>query len=240
MSHELTYLAAFMIGLLGSTHCIGMCGGIVGALTMGLPDTDRGSMKRLLPYLLLYNGGRLISYTIAGLIIAIIAVSAGHLVQPGKFPLGGIIGGLFMLALGIYIAGWFQTMAPLEKLGSHFWRLIEPAGRRLLPVNSYPKAFALGFVWGWLPCGLVYSTLAMAATAADLVKTPMLMLAFGLGTLPLLLAMGGLAEKLQRFTRNKWTRYVAGILLILFGLFILFRAGSMLLGMGTPMEGHMH
>jgi len=240
MSHELTYLAAFMIGLLGSTHCIGMCGGIVGALTMGLPDTDRGSMKRLLPYLLLYNGGRLISYTIAGLIIAIIAVSAGHLVQPGKFPLGGIIGGLFMLALGIYIAGWFQTMAPLEKLGSHFWRLIEPAGRRLLPVNSYPKAFALGFVWGWLPCGLVYSTLAMAATAADLVKTPMLMLAFGLGTLPLLLAMGGLAEKLQRFTRNKWTRYVAGILLILFGLFILFKASSMMLGMGPPMEGHMH
>jgi len=197
-------------------------------------------MKRLLPYLLLYNGGRLISYTIAGLIIAIIAVSAGHLVQPGKFPLGGIIGGLFMLALGIYIAGWFQTMAPLEKLGSHFWRLIEPAGRRLLPVNSYPKAFALGFVWGWLPCGLVYSTLAMAATAADLVKTPMLMLAFGLGTLPLLLAMGGLAEKLQRFTRNKWTRYVAGILLILFGLFILFKASSMMLGMGPPMEGHMH
>jgi len=240
MSHELTYLAAFMIGLLGSTHCIGMCGGIVGALTMGLPDADRGSMKRLLPYLLLYNGGRLISYTIAGLIIAIIAVSAGHLVQPGKFPLGGIIGGLFMLALGIYIAGWFQTMAPLEKLGSHFWRLIEPAGRRLLPVNSYPKAFALGFVWGWLPCGLVYSTLAMAATAADLVKTPMLMLAFGLGTLPLLLAMGGLAEKLQRFTRNKWTRYVAGILLILFGLFILFKASSMMLGMGPPMEGHMH
>jgi sulfite exporter TauE/SafE len=240
MSHELTYLAAFMIGLLGSTHCIGMCGGIVGALTMGLPDADRGSMRRLLPYLLLYNGGRLISYTIAGLIIAIIAVSAGHLVQPGKFPLGGIIGGLFMLALGIYIAGWFQTMAPLEKLGSHFWRLIEPAGRRLLPVNSYPKAFALGFVWGWLPCGLVYSTLAMAATAADLVKTPMLMLAFGLGTLPLLLAMGGLAEKLQRFTRNKWTRYVAGILLILFGLFILFKASSMMLGMGPPMEGHMH
>ena len=91
-----------------------------------------------------------------------------------------------------------------------------------------------------MPCGLVYSTLAMAATAADLVKTPMLMLAFGLGTLPLLLAMGGLAEKLQRFTRNKWTRYVAGTLLILFGLFILFRAGSMLLGMGAPMEGHMH
>ena len=239
MTDELTYLAAFMIGLLGSTHCIGMCGGIVGALTMGLPDTDRRSIKQLLPYLLLYNGGRLISYMLAGLIIAIIAVSAGHLVQPGKLPVGGIIGGLFMLALGIYIGGWFQTMAPLEKLGSHFWRLIEPVGRRLLPVTSYSKAFSLGFIWGWLPCGLVYSTLALAATAADLVKTPMLMLAFGLGTLPLLLAMGGLAEKLQRFTRNRWTRYVAGALLVLFGLFILFRATSMMLGMGAPMN-HQH
>ena len=239
MTEELTYLAAFMIGLLGSTHCIGMCGGIVGALTMGLPENERRSVKGLLPYLLLYNSGRLLSYTLAGFIIAIITVSAGHLIQPGRFPLGGIIGGLFMLALGVYIAGWFQTMAPLEKLGSRFWRLIEPVGRRFLPVTSYSRAFSLGFIWGWLPCGLVYSTLAMAAITADLVKTPLLMLAFGAGTLPLLLAMGGAAESLQRFTRNKWTRYIAGLILIVFGLVILFKATSMMMGMGAPMSHEM-
>jgi len=221
---ELNYVAAFLIGLLGSTHCIGMCGGIVGALTMGLPEGARRSTSRLLPYLLVYNSGRLLSYTLVGLLLGMLSASAGSLFQIGRFPLGGIVGGLFMVALGIYIGGWWQTMAPLERLGSHFWRLIEPLGRRFMPVRSLPQALGLGLLWGWLPCGLVYSTLGWAATSADMMKTAMLMLAFGAGTLPMLLVMGGLAERLQRFTRNKITRYVAGILLIAFGALILSKA----------------
>jgi sulfite exporter TauE/SafE len=201
--NEINYFAAFLIGLLGSTHCIGMCGGIVGALTMGLPDNVRQSPVKLLPYLLIYNTGRLLSYAFAGLLIGLITASASSFFQIGKFPIGGIVGGLFMIALGIYIAGWFQTMAPLEKLGGHFWRVIEPFGRKLMPVKTLPHAFGLGLLWGWLPCGMVYS-----------------------GTLPMLLAMGGLAEKLQRITRNKKIRYFAGIILIAFGALILSKALS--------------
>ena len=93
-----------------------------------------------------------------------------------------------------------------------------------MPVKSPTQALALGFFWGWLPCGLVYSTLALAATSGDAIKSAGLMLAFGVGTLPMLLVMGGFAEKLQRFTRHKWTRYVAGILLIAFGVMILSKA----------------
>jgi len=223
---ELTLFAAFMVGLLGSTHCIGMCGGIVGALTMGLPETTRYSSLKLLPYLLTYNGGRLLSYSLAGLIVGLLSSSLGDLFQIGSFPVGGVVGGLFMVALGIYIGGWFQTMKPLEQLGGHLWRLIEPVGRRLMPVRSPAQALGLGFFWGWLPCGLVYSTLALAATSGDAVESAMLMLAFGVGTLPMLLAMGSFAEKLQRFTRYKWTRYLAGILLIAFGAMILNKALS--------------
>ena len=223
---EINYIAAFLIGLLGSTHCIGMCGGIVGALTMGLPENVRQSPVKLLPYLLIYNTGRLLSYAFAGLLIGLLTASASSFFQVGRFPIGGIVGGLFMIALGIYIAGWFQTMAPLERLGSHFWRLIEPFGRKLMPVKTLPHAFGLGLLWGWLPCGMVYSTLAWSATSGDAVKSALLMLAFGAGTLPMLLAMGGLAEKLQRFTRNKKTRYLAGILLIAFGAMILSKALS--------------
>jgi uncharacterized protein len=224
--NELSYLAAFTIGLLGSTHCIGMCGGIVGALTLGLPEPVRQSPLKLLPYLLTYNAGRLFSYSLAGLIVGLLSASAGNFFQIGKFPLGGIIGGLFMVALGIYIGGWLQTMAPLEKLGGHFWRKIEPFGRRFMPVKSPLQALGLGLVWGWLPCGLVYSTLALAATSGDAVKSALLMLAFGAGTLPMLLLIGGFAERLQRFTRHKWTRYAAGILLIVFGVMILSKALS--------------
>ncbi|NOQ69487.1 MAG: sulfite exporter TauE/SafE family protein [Gammaproteobacteria bacterium] len=221
---ELTLAAAFMIGLLGSTHCIGMCGGIVGALTMGLPQATRQSSLKLLPYLLTYNIGRLFSYSLAALIVGLLRGSVSGFFQIGDFPVGGIVGGIFMVALGIYIAGWLQTMAPLERLGGHFWRLIEPVGRRFMPVKSPVQALGLGFFWGWLPCGLVYSTLALAATSGDAVQSALLMMAFGAGTLPMLLAMGGFAEKLQYFTRHKWTRYIAGILLIAFGAMILTKA----------------
>jgi sulfite exporter TauE/SafE len=242
MINELTLIAAFMIGLLGSTHCIGMCGGIVGALTMGLPEETRQSPLKLLPYLLTYNAGRIFSYTLAGLIIGLLSSLMSGVFQIGRFPVGGIVGGLFMVALGIYIGGWMQTMKPLEQLGSHFWRLIEPFGRRFMPVKSPGQALGLGFFWGWLPCGLVYSTLAWAATSGDAAKSAMLMLAFGVGTLPMLLAMGGFAEKLQRFTRHKWTRYVAGILLIAFGAMILTKAlgGGLMAAHNHVMHGGMN
>ncbi len=223
---DLTLAAAFMIGLLGSTHCIGMCGGIVGALTMGLPESTRQSWLKLLPYLLTYNIGRLFSYSLAGFIAGLLSDSVSGFFQIGRFPVGGIVGGFFMVALGIYIAGWLQTMAPLERLGGHFWRLIEPVGRRFMPVKSPAQALGLGIFWGWLPCGLVYSSLAWAATSGDAVQSAFLMLAFGAGTLPVLLAMGSFAEKLHYFTRHKWTRYIAGILLIAFGVMILTKALS--------------
>jgi sulfite exporter TauE/SafE len=193
----------------------------------------------MLPYLVTYNLGRLVSYSIAGFIVGLLSDTAGNIFQVGDFPIGGFVGGLFMVALGIYIAGWLQTMAPLERLGGYIWRLIEPAGKHFLPVKSPVQALALGFFWGWLPCGLVYSTLALAATSADAVHSSLLMLAFGFGTLPMLLLMGSFAEKLQYFTRHKWTRYIAGIMLILFGLMILVKAlsGGHQHGMGHDM-GH--
>jgi sulfite exporter TauE/SafE len=118
---------------------------------------------------LIYNTGRLLSYAFAGLLIGLLTASASSLFQIGQFPIGGIVGGLFMIALGIYIAGWFQTMAPLERLGGHFWRVIEPFGRKLMPVKTLPHAFGLGLLWGWLPCGMVYSTLAWSATSGLLI-----------------------------------------------------------------------
>ncbi len=225
MTMELSLAAAFVIGLLGSTHCIGMCGGIVGALTMGLPDRVRQSTHRLLPYLLVYNSGRLLSYGAAGFIIGLATATAGSFFQM-RYPIGGIVGGLFMIALGIYIGGWFQTMVVLERAGAVIWRRIEPLGRKLMPVQTLPHALGLGLLWGWLPCGLVYSTLAWSATAASAAGSAMLMLAFGVGTLPMLMVIGGFAHKLQAITQNRWTRYLAGVLLILFGVMILFKALS--------------
>ncbi|HEB81742.1 MAG TPA: sulfite exporter TauE/SafE family protein [Gammaproteobacteria bacterium] len=235
MMNELSLVAAFMIGLLGSTHCIGMCGGIVGSLTMGLGPAQRRSFFSLLPYLLVYNFGRLSSYALAGFLLGWLTQSLGGFFSMGGFPLGGFIGGLFMLALGVYIAGWWQSLAVLEKAGAVFWRKIEPLGRRFLPVSSLPQALGLGLLWGWLPCGMVYSTLAWASTSGSAVQTSALMLAFGLGTLPMLLLMGTLAQKLQAFSRNPWVRNIAGLILIGFGVLMLVNV----FGGGHQHGGHM-
>ena len=117
-------------------------------------------------------------------------------------------------------------MAPLERMGSHIWRVIEPVGRRFMPVENPVQALALGVIWGWLPCGLVYSALAWSATSGDALQSAALMLSFGMGTLPMLMVMGSFAETLSGFTRNRWVRYTAGMLLIVFGALILSKALS--------------
>ncbi len=223
MTDELSLAAAFVIGLLGSTHCIGMCGGITGALTMGLPESRRRGLVQLLPWLLAYNSGRLFSYSLAGLIVGLASQSAGDFFQL-RYPVGGIVGGLFMLALGLYIGGWYPALNLLEKAGGRLWRKIEPFGRKLMPVQSLPQTLALGALWGWLPCGLVYSTLAWSAAAASAGQSVLLMLAFGLGTLPMLLAMGSAAQSLRRFTQHRQVRMLAGVLLIGFGIMMLLQA----------------
>ena len=224
MVTELTVSAAFLVGLLGSTHCIGMCGGIVGALTLGLNGTVRESRWRLPVFLFAYNSGRILSYTIAGGVTGFLGGQLVKLEWGINFPLGGIIAGLFMIALGFYLTGWWQVLTVLEKSGVHLWKRIEPLGRRLLPVNSLLQALALGMLWGWLPCGLVYAALAWSLTTADAGHGALLMLAFGMGTLPMLLLMGGAAEQLSRFVRSSQIRKIAGLIIIGLGVYMLWAA----------------
>ena len=224
MVTELTVGAAFLVGLLGSTHCIGMCGGIVGALTLGLDGSVRTSSWRLPAFLLAYNSGRILSYTIAGGITGFLGGQLVKLEWGIDFPLGGIIAGLFMIALGLYLTGWWRVLTILEKSGAHLWKRIEPLGRHLLPVNSLLQAFALGMLWGWLPCGLVYAALAWSLTTADAGHGALLMLGFGLGTLPMLLLMGGAAEQLNRFVRSPQVRKIAGLMIISLGVYMLWSA----------------
>ena len=224
MGTELTFGAAFLVGLLGSTHCIGMCGGIVGALTLGLDGSVRKSSFRLQGFLLAYNSGRILSYTLAGALSGLLGGQLARLDWDINFPVGGVIAGLFMIALGFYLTGWWQVLVVLEKLGAHLWRRIEPLGRRLLPVNSLLQAFALGMLWGWLPCGLVYAALAWSLTTADVGQGALLMFGFGLGTLPMLLLMGSAAEQLNRFVRSDRARQIAGLIIIGLGIYVLLSA----------------
>ncbi len=221
---EVTYFAAFLVGLLGGVHCVGMCGGIVGALSFGLPEQTRGRFSALLPYLINYNLGRLISYTIAGALLGGVGALAANLVTLHEAQsVLQIIAGLFMIAMGLYLGGWWFGMNKLERLGGKLWRFIEPFGRRLLPVQKPSQALVMGLVWGWLPCGLVYSALIWAISAGSAVKGGLLLLCFGLGTLPNLLAMGIFAGKLTALLRRPGVMHLAGALVILIGVFTIVR-----------------
>ncbi|MDX1655303.1 MAG: sulfite exporter TauE/SafE family protein [Candidatus Competibacteraceae bacterium] len=233
MGAEGDYLAAFLVGLRGGVHCFGMCGGIVGALTLGLPAAVRARFVAMLPYLGAYNAGRIASYTLAGALAGGVGAWAAHLasVRHGQQVLQ-VIAGLFMMLLGLYLAGWWQGLARVERAGGVVWRHIQPLGRGLLPVRSPLQAAGLGLVWGWLPCGLVYSVVIWAIGAGGAARGALLMLSFGLGTLPALLGMGAFAAALAKFVARPWVRHTAGALVIAFGLW------KVLLVVGLGGEGH--
>ena len=220
MTPDLLYPAAFLIGLTGGVHCFGMCGGIVGALSLGLPPTPGHPLRTRLPFLLAYNLGRIMSYIVAGALAGGVGAWAAHLVSVHHAQLGlQMIAGLFMILLGLYLAGWPGILSRLERAGGALWRRIEPLGRRFFPVRTPFQAWGIGLVWGWLPCGLVYSALVWAVSAGGALQGGLLLLSFGLGTLPTLLAMGSAAAALAGFIRRPGVRAAAGTLVILFGIY---------------------
>ncbi len=223
MPVEISYLTAFIAGLLGGVHCLGMCGGIVGALTFGIKQDATASSRSSFPYLLAYNSGRIMSYTLAGVLVGGISMLASNLPMLNNIQFGlQIFAAFFMIALGLYIGGWWFGLRQVEKAGGVIWKKIEPISRRFIPVTSPFQAFILGTLWGWLPCGLVYTILIWSISTGSAIEGGLLMLSFGLGTLPLLLAMGVFATSLSNFIRKNWVRALAGGIIIGFGVFSLF------------------
>ena len=214
---ESSYLALFLIGLLGGTHCIGMCGGIVGALSMGA-----GSRPSLH---LAYNLGRIVSYAVAGAIAG--ALGGASLALSGQLPIRIVLfalANLMLVALGLYLMGATRALAFTERFGQKLWRHLQPLSKRFLPARSAAQAFPLGLVWGWLPCGLVYSALVTALTSGSALRGAGMMLAFGAGTLPNLLLAGLLAVRLNEYVAKPVVRFSAGLLVLAFGLWGLFAA----------------
>lgn len=218
-----SYFAAFAMGLFSSLHCIGMCGSIIGTLTLSLKPEIRNNKRSLLPYVLNYNFGRITSYMLAGFLVGFLQAV---LILPFGLEYGHRIlqylSAAVMAGAGLYLAGWFPRFAYIEKAGSRLWKLIEPYGRKLIPVSTYTQAYLFGMVWGWLPCGLVYAALALAATSGNAETAGITMLAFGLGTLPAVLGVGIMTNVLTKLSHMHRFKRVTGLLLILIALIALF------------------
>lgn len=212
---EFSLFAVFAVGLLGGIHCLGMCGSIVGIFTAQVPRE-----KSRWPFHLAYSSGRIASYAVAGAIVGVVG-QAGLLMRDAV-PIQHLLFALssFMLiVLGLYLAGLWGAVRTLEKVGAGLWKRLQPFTTRLLPVNTLPRALGLGALWGWLPCGLVYSVLISALASGSAAQGALIMLAFGLGTLPNLLAIGLMWESIKSWVQSPRVRLLAGGVIALFGVY---------------------
>ncbi|VUD52354.1 hypothetical protein TDB9533_01613 [Thalassocella blandensis] len=209
-----TAIAAFLVGLLGAGHCFGMCGGITAALSFAIQNEAK---KRQI--LLAYNVGRIFSYGVIGLLAGLLGLGVMKAsLQMTDFPLLRTLAAIMLILMGFYLTGWWKILVQLEKLGSSLWKIIQPLGQKFMPVRSVPQALVVGMVWGWLPCGLVYSALVFAAATADPSQSCLVMVAFGIGTFPAVF-LGGLAgNRLKTILQQRSVQTISGLALIAFGI----------------------
>ncbi|MES2261257.1 MAG: sulfite exporter TauE/SafE family protein [Pseudomonadota bacterium] len=234
-----TLLPPFLVGLAGSMHCVGMCGGIVGAMSAASPapvPPPARAMASVIPIrplvarvsalrVLAYNGGRVGSYMTAGALAGGLAAGAVRLTQLASLQLVFYwIANLMLVALGLYLMDAWRGLLRLEAAGQHAWRRLMPLLKWLLPMDSAAKALALGALWGWLPCGMVYSVLMTALMSGSAFSGALVMLAFGLGTMPMLFGLGMAGAGLRRYAQGPGVRLACGLLVLGFGMLGLARA----------------
>lgn len=216
---EYNVTGAFLVGLMGAAHCFGMCGGLVGAFAAQIPHPKTTNLlAHQLKYLLSYNLGRILSYTFAGGLVGASSAGLAHLFDLDIYLVVlRIIAGLMMLATGLYIAKIWVGIVQIERLGQWLWQYLKPLAQRLIPIKSPSQAVMAGFIWGWLPCGLIYSTLTWSVASGSATQGALIMFAFGLGTLPALLSAGLAARQLANWVQQTTVRLLSGLLLIAFG-----------------------
>lgn len=208
MNYNITFFTLFLLGFFGGTHCVGMCGGLSSAFALQLPP----HLNRL-GLIVLLNLGRISSYVLIGLIVGLvgqigISLDDTRWLQNGLY----IAANILLLLLGLYLAGLSTAATQIERIGRPIWKRLNPILNRLLPIKSVPACFGVGMLWGWLPCGLVYSASLYALGSGNAVQGGLYMLAFALGTLPNLLAMGIFAAQLKTLLQRRAIRLCAGLL----------------------------
>ena len=216
---------AFALGLFSTLHCLGMCGGVIGALSCSVPRPVSDDAFKRNGYILLFNLGRVSMYGIFGLIVGAGGASLVGLVDPALWRrLAAAVAGISMILIGIYLGGWIPAVRRIDLLGRGIWQRMQPLARRFLPINSPGAAVAAGLVWGWLPCGLVYYALLVAAPLGSAVDGALFMMAFGLGTLPGMQTTGVFGGMLTRLTRQENIRRLAA------GTIMAIGVGALLMG----------
>lgn len=225
----LSLSAAFIAGIAGSAHCFAMCGSLAGAFGM----RARAAGLSVLGNAVSYHVGRLSGYAVAGAICGLLGATLQAVLDLARIGSWLRIGsGVLLLLIALRMLSPWNPLRWLETLGAKFWRRLQPLAQKTGTLQGPAQAVALGFLWGWLPCGLVYSMLLFAALSGDALRGGAVLLAFGLGTMPSMMTSTVLASHVQRLLRNRWPRFASGVLLLLLGAWMIW--------ISLPASGHAH
>jgi uncharacterized protein len=211
MTGMLTIGAAFLLGLAASGHCLAMCGGVTAALGLATARDADGRVR--VPLLLACQIGRIVSYSLAGLLVA--GALGGVVTFLDAESVRRVLRAFAALALFFAALVAFGLVGDSgSRFGHAVWRQLAPLGRRLLPINSLPRAGAFGMVWGWMPCGFVYSVLLVATLQHSAVQGAITMAAFGLGTLPAMFLTSLASRRFVPLIVTPVARRIAGSVLV--------------------------
>jgi len=213
---NINYFSAILLGLLGAGHCLAMCGGIISTLSV---SSQTNKDARNWQYILLYQFGRILSYSLFGGVAGWLGLQLNLSVS---FPFLKLLSGLLLILMALYISNLWRGLTYLEHAGKLIWNQISPLAKYVLPVTSRSKAFILGSLWGWLPCGLVYTALGYALSLGDSVSAATFMFIFGVGTLPATIFAGAASVSLKIFLNRAWFRYGGAMLLFLMGIYTIY------------------
>ncbi|PXF63416.1 sulfite exporter TauE/SafE family protein [Kangiella spongicola] len=230
---ELTviWLPAFIMGLLGSAHCMGMCGGLTVALSSGCEPSRQATLS------LVYQLFRVCSYAILG---GITGALGDVMSRWTDFPVLMIAASVLLIMMGLYLMGRWSLLTVLEKQGGKLWKYVAPVQKKFLPIRNFSQAASIGLLWGLLPCGLVYSALAVSAASGSAINGVVTMLAFGLGTLPALYITGVFAKQLLQWFKKPWLRTTIGIIFIVWGSYQMYTTLVPANDMGSHQHHHHH
>jgi sulfite exporter TauE/SafE len=219
---QLTLAAAFLAGIAGGAHCAAMCGPLIG---IACGPCARGRGREWLFQALAYNAGRIATYVAAGALTGFVG-AAGLTLRGAPLTQQALLFamGVSLLLLATYVAGVAPFVRGVERAGAVVWRYIGPRARAFLPVNTPARAFGLGLIFGWLPCGMVYVALVAALTTADPLYGGMVMAAFGLGTLPNVLAISAWFKYLAAAAQGRLARVLIAAVIAAMGLFGVLKA----------------
>lgn len=216
-SQSISLAAAFVAGLVGSTHCLAMCGGFAGALGMRARANGK-NVAAAFSQMLVTQLGRVSSYAIAGALAGAVGATIDSLLELVHVAQAlRVIAGLLLIAVAIRVAFAWNLFASIERFGARLWSHIAPLTLRATRTEQIGVSFLLGAAWGWLPCGLVYSILLYAAFSGKAAQGAAIMSAFGLGTLPAMLGSGVFAGQIAQLCKKRTTRWVAAGMLASFG-----------------------